>query len=392
MLYKDNDIDLIRDAGIALENSNLKLSYDLMVLALKCRPAAYQIMRKIKQYEKTLKIDKSIIDDMGNNHNMTDNDIDRLKEAALSLEDINLKMSFDLMNIVLRYRPNALAADDPALKKYKNSLDIYNFNQNQLKHSDHKIEKLENILKQQTEQLELLRNKFNQIHEALNYSDVLKIREIDDPSAKLSPVEIINKNAKKTLIVFGGMALKPSMPPKEFFKTFMKKNINVIFVKDFEQCWYQKGLLGKSHDLESTYRYLKSIIPKETEHLISIGTSAGGYAAIRFGVQLKAERILAFAPQTNITRKIFQQFKSLDSRIGDLDLDSDTDLDLSKYLSKNKIESKIELYYGKYNRGDELAATNIKEYITIHTYPTGTHMIATYLKNQKLLDKILESI
>ena len=250
-----------------------------------------------------------------------------------------------------------------------------------------------NIVKQNKElkkQINLLRNKFNQMHEALIYLDLLKIKEFDDPSAKLSPVEIINKNSSKTLLVFGGMATRPSMPPKEFFKSFMNRDINIIFIKDFMQCWYQKGLIGKSNDIQTTSEYLASIIPKETENLICLGTSAGGYAAIRFGVELNADRILAFAPQTHITKRAFNRLKLLDSRILDIDLNS-SDLDLAKYLSK-KSHPNIELYYGFRNENDVAAASHIGNFVKHYKFDTDTHLVGAFLKKKGLLSEILESI
>lgn len=240
-------------------------------------------------------------------------------------------------------------------------------------------------------QIDLLREKFNQLHIALNYLDLLKVKEIDDPAAKLNPVEIINKNERKTLMVFGGMLSKVGMmPPKEFFNSLVGNDLNIIFVKDFLQCWYQKGLVGKSVDIETTTEYLKTIIPKESETLICLGTSAGGYAAIRFGVDLGAARIIAFSPQTKISQKVFNRFKSLDSRLDDLNL-KNSDLDLNTFLS-GQINRNIELYYGKGNKTDVNEALHIKEHILPRPLNTSTHNVAAYLREKGLLKDILRTL
>lgn len=247
---------------------------------------------------------------------------------------------------------------------------------------ERKINSLEN-------KLFLLNDKINGIHEALNSLDVFEMRNIDDVSSRMLPIETINKNSTITLFAFGGMTHGLSMPPKEFFKSLVHNNINIIFVKDFKQCWYQKGLLGKTTDIESSIEYLKNIIPKTTEKLIAIGASAGGYAAIRYGIALNADRIMAFSPQTLIDEETARVFSK--SCIRDLTFDN-IDLDLKKILDKYKPKIKIEVYYAGNNNRDKIAIDHIKDYVEEFSFETDTHLLAAYLKEKGLLEEILNSI
>ena len=247
---------------------------------------------------------------------------------------------------------------------------------------ERKIKSLEN-------KLFLLNDKINTIHEALVSLDVFKMKNIDDISSRMLPIETINKNSKKTLIAFGGMAGGLSMPPKEFFKSLVHKNINIIFVKDFKQCWYQKGLLGKTSDIESSIEYLKNIIPKTTEKLVTLGASAGGYAAIRFGIALNADRIMAFSPQTLIDEEMVRVFSK--SCLRDMKFDN-IDLDLKKILAKYNPKIKIEVYYSVDNNRDKINVDHIKDYVKEFSYETDTHLLASYLKEKGLLEGILDSI
>ncbi|MCP3921785.1 MAG: hypothetical protein GY714_04290 [Desulfobacterales bacterium] len=305
--------------------------------------------------------------------------INIIRDAALNIEDSHLEVALKLMKICQSFRPKG-----PLIKqKVLQYSDLIKKNKNLHKPNKKKIESLE-------KNIELLRDKTFQIHEAMNYLDLLEIKEIDDPAAKLSPVEIVNKKSTKTLIVFGGMALQPSMPPKEFFRSFSDKELNLVFVKDFKQCWYQKGLLGKSNDIKSTIKYLKSIIPNTTQKLITLGTSSGGYAAIRLGVELNANKIIAFSPQTKIANSVFKRFKSIDSRIIDIDFEN-VDLDLELYLSKHK-NLNIDVYYGNENIEDKLAVDHINQHVNAYPFPTKSHSIANYLKKNNKLDIILSKI
>ena len=247
---------------------------------------------------------------------------------------------------------------------------------------ERKIKSLEN-------KLFLLNDKVNSIHEALNSLDIFKMKSIDDVSSRMLPVEIIDKNSTKTLIAFGGMTQGLSMPPKEFFKSLIHKNINIIFVKDFKQCWYQKGLLGKTNDVKGSIEYLNNIIPKNTEKLIALGASAGGYAAIRFGISLNADRIMAFSPQTLIDEETASVFSK--SCLRNMSFDEE-DLDLKKILDKYKPKVKIEVYCAADNNRDKMAVEYIKDYVEEYSYPTDSHMLALYLKENGLLDGILDSI
>ncbi len=247
---------------------------------------------------------------------------------------------------------------------------------------ERKIKSLEN-------KLFLLNDKINSIHEALNSLDVFEMKNIDGVSSRMLPIDTINKNSTKTLIAFGGMAHGLSMPPKEFFKSLVHKNINIIFVKDFKQCWYQKGLLGKTSDIESSIEHLTKIIPKTTKSLITLGASAGGFAAIRFGMALNADRIMAFSPQTFINEETARVFSK--SCIRKLDFDN-IELDLKKILEKYNLKSKIEVYYACDNNRDQIAVDHIKDYVKEFSYETDTHLLAAYLKEKGLLEGILDSI
>ena len=180
-----------------------------------------------------------------------------------------------------------------------------------------------------------------------------------------------------------------SMPPKEFFKSLVHKDINIIFVKDFKQCWYQKGLLGKTSDIESSIEYLKNVIPKTNEKLVTLGASAGGYAAIRFGIALNADRILAFSPQTFIDEETARVFSK--SCLRDMIFDN-IDLDLKKILDKYNPKVKIEAYYGVDNNRDKINIDHIKDYVKEFPYETDTHLLASYLKEKGILKEIIDSI
>lgn len=352
---KNKHIDILRDVAISLEKDHKQVSIDLMGLALEKRPNGGFIRNKFTEYSEHLEVSNDVIPSL-----------------IMALELVKNSSHFDpLLEGCLEFSPK-----NAELLKLKNDNSF--------------ILELKNEVSKLHSKIELLRNKFNLMHKALCYSDALKVKEIDDHAAKLSPVEFFDKGSDETLIVFGGMATRPSMPPKEFFASFSERHINIIFVKDFQQCWYQNGLMGLSDDMESTVDYLKSLIPSRTKKLTCLGTSAGGYAAIRIGVDLNASRILSFAPQTNISKAVFNKFKSLDSRSNEMNFKDE--LDLSLFLESSDYKGKIDLFFGDQNQSDKAAAENVADYVDLHPFPTQDHNVASYLKSNELLSDILESI
>lgn len=247
---------------------------------------------------------------------------------------------------------------------------------------ERKIHSLENKVR-------LLNDKVNNLLEALNHQDLFTMETMDDPSARMLPVERMEKGATKTLIAFGGMASGLSLPPREFFRSLRSETMNLIFVKDFRQCWYQKGLLGKTEDIDGTVAYLKTVIPDTTRELITVGASAGGYAAIRFGTALDADRVLAFSPQTLIDEETVGVFGK--HCLHELPYGSD-DLDLGKLLEKQQGKTQIEVYYGKHNNRDRRSVERIRPYVKEFAYETDEHLVASFLKADGTLQEILDSI
>lgn len=88
---------------------------------------------------------------------------------------------------------------------------------------------------------------------------------------------------------------------KNFFEWYHSR-INMaskhIFVRDVFKQWYLMGINAKINTPEKLTEFLR----KETEgyNIVTIGSSAGGYAAILHGSLLSAKYILAFNPQFEI--------------------------------------------------------------------------------------------
>lgn len=84
----------------------------------------------------------------------------------------------------------------------------------------------------------------------------------------------------------------------EWFGTRIEKAYKHIFVRDIQKQWYLEGINENINGITKLVELLK----EETNGLeiVTIGSSAGGYASVLFGTQLNASKILTFNGQFEI--------------------------------------------------------------------------------------------
>jgi hypothetical protein len=90
----------------------------------------------------------------------------------------------------------------------------------------------------------------------------------------------------------------------EWYRTRVKKGEKHIFLRDIKKQWYLTGINENINSIGKLAKFLK----EETEgyRLITIGSSAGGYAAVLLGQLLNAEKIYSFNGRV-VFKKIFKE-------------------------------------------------------------------------------------
>ncbi len=132
----------------------------------------------------------------------------------------------------------------------------------------------------------------------------------------MSEHKIIRENSENLIICFGGMGLKMGgILPFEFLnylsKTY-KKNIDLYFFIDKNQCWYHKGIDGITNNIDETVLYINSIIKKSNyKKILFMGVSSGGYASILFGSLCNVTNVIAFKPRTKLIDPINKKYEDL---------------------------------------------------------------------------------
>lgn len=100
-----------------------------------------------------------------------------------------------------------------------------------------------------------------------------------------------SKKEKTLIIAFAGNAQRLMMPISVFLQHISAHKYDVLLLKDRSKNGFQNGLPGIADDFESLMAEINSLIDKsEYKSVISLGTSAGGLAAIWTALSLQLDK------------------------------------------------------------------------------------------------------
>lgn len=110
---------------------------------------------------------------------------------------------------------------------------------------------------------------------------------------------INNRNKDRLIVVFNSRKIGNYFEHQNLLKDI---NADILFLRDVQDAWYNNGLKYLTKDIASTVDFIKNF-SKQYPHVMTMGASSGGYAALLFGSLLKCERILTICPQTLLPRE-----------------------------------------------------------------------------------------
>ncbi len=208
------------------------------------------------------------------------------------------------------------------------------------------------------------------------------------------------KGKRNLLVSFGGIHQGLGMPVFEFFKSLTNVDCDKVFLRDFERAWYQKGLDAEMNHIDKVRDYLYELIAQNNYHKICfLGSSMGGYAAILFGAMLKADKVIAFAPQTFIDK--INRLKYYDRRWSEeinklhaFPARRKEYFDLKKYLAQVKdFKTEIALYYASSDRLDKKHAERLSHLpqVKLHPQANGGHEVVKHIRDSGELDQIIRA-
>jgi pimeloyl-ACP methyl ester carboxylesterase len=222
-------------------------------------------------------------------------------------------------------------------------------------------------------------------------------RSLEDSAVPLCSEMDIDSNV--LLLAFGGMAGKITIPPFEFFSITAEMPVKRLFVRDLRHAWYHLGIPGLGSTISAVGTSLKQLIAsQQVDRLVTVGSSAGGYAALVFGTLLGADRVLCFAPQTTIDPAILSEMhdrrwagmlRNLEAVNG---VDSHwTDLRRALREVRREKNTNYDLYFDHSFQADRLHAERLAEIdgVRLHGLQGAGHAIARAMRDSGELERIL---
>ena len=232
----------------------------------------------------------------------------------------------------------------------------------------------------------------------IDYSDLYKNNWIDNDDYFYE-----NNHSDILFVTFAGMGWKKSLPTFIFYN-FLKSytNIDKLFLRDVKGRYYLTGLKNTSNNYEDTLDFYKTLISKKKyKRVVGIGCSAGGFAAILYGLQLNFDKIIAFSPQTVLNNKKDTLIKDIYNapktcvwlrNLNKNNINYQKALDLKNF---GPFTSKIDIHYSlKGNKGiDKKHAEYLSDdpNCVIFEHPGNDHMVALALRNNGQLKKIIDT-
>lgn len=209
----------------------------------------------------------------------------------------------------------------------------------------------------------------------------------------------VSDASKPVIIAFAGLAQQLSEPVFEF-KNFFHKHFdcNFVFCKDVSLSWYFTGIRNYSSRIDDTVEKLKTFINEHRfKKVITLGTSAGGFAALLFGNLIGADEIISFCPQTFIDHENIKHYGENRWLENMLKVESKACPNELKYLDLSNLPQpkarRVTVLLGMLEEKDYAHAERIKKWANVNVVeiPNANHYnMMKVLRNTGKLLKILQ--
>ena len=167
---------------------------------------------------------------------------------------------------------------------------------------------------------------------------------------------------------------------------FQKKQYDTIFIRDIKRAWYLYGINETCNSIEKVLELLKEKC--KGRKIIVVGGSAGGFAAIYFGLLLKAERIIVFDPQVDLP--LWFSFYEGTNTYAYLPNDFNERIPNIFEIIKSH-NSKIYYFFASQSKIDLCQYNTIKEFKNFICFPTNSNEHARTIMAENMLDLIFFS-
>jgi hypothetical protein len=195
------------------------------------------------------------------------------------------------------------------------------------------------------------------------------------------------------LVVFGGVASNPGMPPFEFFRVTEGLPVRRVFVRDPHSAFYALGIDGHGGGLDAVTRAVQPTVAG-ADRVVCVGNSAGGTAALVVGAGLGATEVHAFVPVTFLDRRRRLRHGDLRFRRSARAARRGDPVDAVAALAGGLGPGgRATVYFGDDSRLDVLHARRLEHVpgVTLRPVPGRDHSVIRTLRDDGTLRRILAS-
>jgi hypothetical protein len=200
------------------------------------------------------------------------------------------------------------------------------------------------------------------------------------------------------LIALGGIQQGLGIPPFEFLRSLNGMPCDQLFLRDFHQAWYHHGVDEQITSLPQLLDALKDFVHRQSyQKVIVMGNSMGGYGALLLGHFLKADTVLAFAPQTFINTRLRwwhgdRRWKDQLAAVYALPNVESSQFDLKRVLKVGNGKTRYHIYYSPEDALDSIHAQRLKNEpgVSLHPIDHGAHEVVRVLRDQGTLHQIIQ--
>lgn len=199
------------------------------------------------------------------------------------------------------------------------------------------------------------------------------------------------------LFVFGAMAIG-DWAPFQLVETTTKLNADRIFLRDLNRAWYQLGLAPYTRAVTDTAALLGELIAERAPNrIVTVGISAGGFAAMLYGHLLGADEAHAFSPRTyiDVDNRLKHDDFFMDDRLPEIYESAEAQpqyFDLLPLLSNepNK-KTKFYIHYAEERRLDLAHVAHLADapQVELLKYDRGGHRLARLLRDDGRLERVI---
>ena len=218
---------------------------------------------------------------------------------------------------------------------------------------------------------------------------------VNDSTTSLAVERLQGGGPAPVLVTFGGISGGLFGPPFEFLRQSDGLQVHRVFLRDLEQCWYQRGVPGLGDDVVEVAESLDALIEDlGATRRVFVGTSSGGFAAILFGVLLGVDSVLAFSPQASLTvaARLHAGDRRWRPQVRTARRASKSPLhrDLPTLLTKTSMRGTIKVHFRTDDLIDAAYAKSLERFACVEVTPhPGDHSFVRELRDSNQLRSIL---